>query len=375
MPPESPEPSDHEDSEDDMPIGDLIRRSPMTESSSSAHLETEEKGPRSRSPDLRAPPELHHWIISRPPLRHCRVDLLDGLYRLSPNTSTSERDGHTLKELLDTGLLHGEDFRHRWLSKMPQRSRPFVRGDVQAAQLVRLIWLYYEARMVHPEARQNGHFIHCMKELNRLTMGYIGSLSASELAPNVGNAALRKAAREREKAILSLKKDVEACLPEWNDAQFSEKTPTLEFQERYVPQVDRLAVSTPSGETAGKRKRPVAQAVAAPKETAAPAPVHVSTPVVARHMAEGAQPAVLVPLPNTEYDVAPLPDGVSAVMLWRDYMDEEGVVQRVPMEGRQGWRPLYGPLASDYQRATTTEEGVELVVTRIQCGWTRVRKL
>ena len=131
-----------------------------------------------------------------------------------------------------------------------------------------------------------------------------------------------------------------------------------------MPQVDRRAVSAPSGETTGKRKRPVAKAVAAPTETAAPAPALVSTPIVARHLAEAAQPAVLVPLPNTEYDVAPLPDGVSAVMLWRDYVDEGGVVQPVPMEGRPGWRPLYGPLASDYQRATTTEEGVELVVRR-----------
>ena len=68
--------------------------------------------------------------------------------------------------------------------------------------------------MVHPEARQTSHFIHCMKELNRLTIGYVGSLAASELIPSLGTAPQRKAARDREKAILNLKKQVEACLPE-----------------------------------------------------------------------------------------------------------------------------------------------------------------
>ena len=179
-----------------------------------------------------------------------------------------------------------------------------------------------------------------MKEINRLTVAYVGSLTASELIPSIGTAPQRRAARDREKAILDLKKRVEACLPEWNDAQFSEKTPTLEFQERYMPQVERRAVSTPSGETTGKRKRPVAKAVAAPTETAAPARAIAPAPAVARPLAGAAPPAMLVPLPNAEYDVAPLPDGVTAVMLWRDYVDEEGVVQPVPMEGRPGWCPI-----------------------------------
>ena len=48
---------------------------------------------------------------------------------------------------------------------------------------------------------------------------------------------------------------------------------------------------------------------------------------------------------------------------------------QVPLEGRAGWRPLLVPLASGYRRSTVTEDGVELVVSQIQCGWLRMRRL
>ena len=68
------------------------------------------------------------------------MDILDGLYRLSPNTLTSGRDGYTLKQLSDEFLLQNEHFRERWLSKVPKENRPYVRGEAHAAQLARLAW-------------------------------------------------------------------------------------------------------------------------------------------------------------------------------------------------------------------------------------------
>ena len=353
-----------------MPIGDLIRRSPMTESSSSVRLETEDKDPRSRTPDLRAPPELQHWIVSRAPLRHCRMDILDGLKKLSSSTSTSGRDGYTLKEMTDDFLLHSQDFRDRWLDR--SSNRPYVRGDVQAAQLARCTWLYCEARVRYKEV-EAGSYTFCLRELNRLTQAHLASTAASQLSSNSGSASRRDADRKREKDIIALKKRTEACLYEWDDAQFDENTPTMDFQERYRRPVSQKTVPVPNKETGAKRKRPVPQAVAAPRDTAAPAPVFEPTPALASRPREVGLPATLVPQPNVEYDAAPLPDGVSAVMLWRDYVDEEGVVREVPLEGRPGWRPVYAPLASEYRRLTTTEDGVELVFTHIQCGWMRMR--
>ena len=370
MPPESPEPNDSEDSEDDASAGSLIRRSPMTESNLSASPEVEQKDPRARTPNLRAPAELQHWIVSRAPLRHCRMDVLDGLNKLSASTSTSGRDAYTLEKLFGDLLFHNRDFRNRWLGK--NRERPYIRGDVQAAQLARCVWLHCEARQLYTE-RDPGTYKYCLGELNRLIQDYTSSSAASQLSPNSGNAFLRVAERRREKDIVALKKKIEACLYEWDDAQFNEKTPSMDFQEKYKRPGSQRTVSVSSRETVRKRKRPEAQAVAALIETAAPAPVMGSGSPGTKREVEVAPAAALLPQPNVEYDAAPLADGASAVMLWRDYVDEEGVVRVVPLAGRPGWRPLYAPLSSEYRRMTTTEEGAELVFTHIQCGWVRMR--
>ena len=300
------------------------------------------------------------------------MDILDGLYRLSPNTITSAREGYTLKQLSDDFLLQNEQFRQRWLSKVPQENRPYVRGEAHAAQLARLAWLYFEARILYPEReRPVNDYIFCLKELNRLTTAYIASPTASQLSTSTGTSAQRQAVRDREKAILVLKKRVEACLYEWNNAQFAARTPTIEFQERYSPPADRRAVSAPSEEVRGKRKKPGAKNVAASPGIAAPAPNVEPPPSVVPLQSMPA--AELVPLPNMEYDYAPLPDG-TAVMLWSEYVDSDGAVREVPIEGRTGYRPAYGPLAPGWKRDVVVD-GVELVATQIQCGWARLRKV
>ena len=113
--------------------------------------------------------------------------------------------------------------------------------------------------------------------------------------------------------------------------------------------------------------------MAASPVTAVPVPAPKPPPSTTAPTVQTSPPVALVPLPNMEYDYAPLPDG-TAVMLWSEYVDAEGAVREVPIEGRPGYRPLYGPLAPGWKRAVVVD-GVELVATQIQCGWARLRRV
>ena len=111
-----------------------------------ASAEMENSSDRASGSSLTVPADLRHWIEGTPPLRHCREHILDGLNKLSASTNTSNRDGYTLKKLSSDLLLQGRSFRSRWLPD--QTKRPYVSGDVHAAQLARCVWLFFEARRI-----------------------------------------------------------------------------------------------------------------------------------------------------------------------------------------------------------------------------------
>ena len=212
-------------------------------------------------------------------------------------------------------------------------------------------------------------------ELTRLIGSGNESTTASELSTSGSESQQsRDAAFDRENEILQLKSKVEGTLLTWTDEHFDKRSPKFDFQERFRETTSRRKASAPPRMTAAKsKKRPAEVAVGAPVEIAAPARAPVPAPVFEpppRPQPPLWSPGGLAPLAGIEYDFAPLPDG-TAVMLWREYVDEEGIVRQVPLEGRPGWRADHTLLAPGWNRAVTID-GVHLVASRIQCGWARI---
>ena len=367
--PEQSVDTESEDSQDNIPIGTLVQMARSSGDNVPAPGETENSSDRASSSSMTVPADLRHWIEGTPPLRHCREHILDGLNKLSASTNTSDRDGYTLKKLSSDLLLQGRSFRSRWL---PNRAkRPYVSGDVHAAQLARCVWLFFEARRIFAE-RKPGDHAHCLRELNRLTHSYMSGAAASQPSADSGSGSRRASARAFETEIVALKVKVEACLHGWNDNDFAMKSPCMDFQEAYRKPTSRSTASAPQREANAKRKRQEARAKAPPTDTV----TTVTSPAPREAIAcvEQTPPAGnLVPLPHMEYDYAPLPDG-TAVMLWSEYLDADGVTREVPIDGRPGWRASFAPLAPGWRRAVVVD-GVELVATQIQCGWARLRRV
>ena len=355
--------TESEDSQDNIPIGTLVQMAQSSGDNVRAPRETENSSDRASSSSMTGPAELKHWIEGTPPLRHCREHILDGLNKLSASTNTTDRDGYTLKKLSSDLLLQGRNFRSRWLPN--QAKRPFVSGDVYAAQLARCVWLFFEARKIFAE-RKPGDHAHCLSELNRLTHSYMSGAAASQPSAESGSSSRRATARAFESEILVLKVKVEACLHGWNDSDFAKKSPCMDFQEEYRKPTSHATASAPPREASAKRKRLEARAKAPPTDT-----VTTETSLAPREVIAPA--GNLVPLPHMEYDYAPLPDG-TAVMLWSEYLDADGVTREVPIDGRPGWRASFAPLAPGWRRAVVVD-GVELVATQIQCGWARLRRV
>ena len=367
--PEQSVDTESEDSQDNIPIGTLVQMARSSGDNVPAPGETENSSDRASSSSMTVPADLRHWIEGTPPLRHCREHILDGLNKLSASTNTSDRDGYTLKKLSSDLLLQGRSFRSRWLPN--QAKRPYVSGDVHAAQLARCVWLFFEARRIFAE-RKPGDHAHCLRELNRLTHSYMSGAAASQPSADSGSGSRRATSHAFESEIVALKVKVEACLHGWNDNDFAMKSPCMDFQETYKKPTSRPTASAPPREACAKRKRQEARAKAAPIDTATTETDIAPREVIAR--VEQTPPVGnLVPLPHMDYDYAPLPDG-TAVMLWSEYLDADGVTREVPIDGRPGWRPSFAPLAPGWRRAVVVD-GVELVATQIQCGWARLRRV
>ena len=161
------------------------------------------------------------------------------------------RDGYTLAKLSSEWLLQGRNFRRRWLPN--QSKRPYVSGDVHAAQLARCVWLFFEARVLFQE-RNRGDHAYCLRELNRLTHSYMGRTAASQLSAQSGTGSQRDATRAFELEIIDLKVKVEACLHGWNN-DFAVKSPCMDFQEKYKAPTIQPTAPAPPREASAKRKR------------------------------------------------------------------------------------------------------------------------
>ena len=127
--------------------------------------------------------------------------------------------------------------------------------------------------------------------------------------------------------IVAIKKLSEGSL-NVSETQWSLLVPNFDFQEFYRPAAGRKEIPAPEGAASKKRKRPEAKAVAASPVTAVPVPTPKPPPATNAVPLQTSPPVALVPLPNMEYDYAPLPDG-TAVMLWSEYVDTEGAVREV----------------------------------------------
>ena len=290
---------------------------------------------------------------------------MDGLTRLTPQTRTPDREGKTLKAILEEDTFRKSALLVRWSNP----GQCFIHGDMYEAQLARCAWIL-ERALVLPDRGigQDGYNTY-IGIVRKLASQYEKRSSVSE-PPNAGKDDQLEV--DWESDIVAIKKLSEGSL-NVSESQWSFLVPNFDFQEYYRPAAGRKETSAPEGTANKKRKKPEAKAVAASPVAVVPVPNSNPPPAATVVPLQATSPAALVPLPNMEYDYAPLPDG-TAVMLWSEYVDADGAVREVPFEGRPGYRPSYGPLAPGWKRAVVVD-GVELVATQIQCGWARLRKL
>jgi hypothetical protein len=250
-------------------------------------------------------------------------------------------------------------YRHKWSGP---NNKHFVHGDEQDAQLVRCIWLLQEGKNLLNERKRN-LYTSCQNDLARIISSPPESSSASELTPSVTTSSSEQVVDpEREMDILAVKAKIESTL-DWDDERYDPDGPHIDFQERYRPPAPKKVASAPRrAATAKKRKAPVAAPTGTAVTIASPTPTVPAPAAVAQ---------CFPPTPNLAYDYARLADG-TAVMLWRDYIDDDGVVRIVPLEGRPGHRPDIAPLDPRWKREAIID-GESVVATKIQCGWARVR--
>ena len=203
---------------------------------------------------LHASSELSHWITSGPCRRHVSENIMDGLTRLTPQTRTPDREGKTLKAILEEDTFRKSALLVRWSNP----GQCFIHGDMYEAQLARCAWIL-ERALVLPDRGigQDGYNTY-IGIVRKLASQYEKRSSVSE-PPNAGKDDQLEV--DWESDIVAIKKLSEGSL-NVSESQWSFLVPNFDVQEYYRPAAGRKETSAPEGTANKKRKKPEAKAVA-----------------------------------------------------------------------------------------------------------------
>ena len=291
--------------------------------------------------------------------------------RLASTTNLVGKKAYTVQDVLDRDLLLNAGHRLEW-----KLGINYVRGDARAAQLLRCLWMLSDHLQRKPLAIERilharGKVYLSWADPMAGEPGMCCFILKGEMITGTRRRIL-KPCLER-KMMEGAKVYVEHIWSHYGDKLIRE-APTILFQTHAtVPgaKKEKTLASPPANQKKVKeRARPqaAAQGEGTPKEVGA----HIGSPErVGNSRAVSAPRArpVVHDVDLALFFFCAAPDGVTR-LIWRTYLDAEGVERSTMPEGRPGWYPVFAELAPEVQY-TAVIGGVSVKALEVQVDWTQ----